>query len=391
MEIAVADPVATGSGMSKHMEYKVATKLTAPQAAFKFTEFDVMRRYSDFEWFYNLLLGEFPGAIVPTLPEKAAVGNFGASFVEERRRGLENFIARVSLHPELSTSEHFVTFLESGYLAPAKKEATEKSRRGSGGGGGGWFASKAKVALNKPKEMEVTGYDTQLESAATYVGQLEVGLKALCGANTTLLKKREALVDSLGEVSAALGGLGESEGDVALAAVLAAASVTAAESGALSTGLSDSIAAKFARPTEDYHRLCGAVKQSLAKRAEKRLAVGYALCDLDNKIAFQEKLDATGATTAKGEAKIKAAGEATETSREELKKAQDDFEATTQRTTADYARFVTDKAAGTRGMVRALVEAQVEAHAAMAAKWEELLASVPAAPEAEDLQAEKEE
>jgi len=44
-------------------------------------------------------------------------------------------------------------------------------------------------------------------------------------------------------------------------------------------------------------------------------------------------------------------------------------------------------------MVRALVEAQMEAHAAMAAKWEELLASVPAAApdEAEDLQAEKEE
>merc|ERR1719345_344020 len=99
--------------------------------------------------------------------------------VENRRKGLQNFLTRVSLHPVLSESEHFVTFLESGYLAPAKKEATERSRAASGTGSS-WAFSRAKQAVTKPKEMEVTGFDTQIEEAGAYIKALEPELKVLC-------------------------------------------------------------------------------------------------------------------------------------------------------------------------------------------------------------------
>ena len=93
-----------------------------------------MRRYSDFTWLSGELSREFPGVIVPPLPEKLTVGRFGDEFVESRRRSLEKFLQRVAAHSELSNSQHFIVFLqaaESG-LAEAKNESKSVVKAKSG-------------------------------------------------------------------------------------------------------------------------------------------------------------------------------------------------------------------------------------------------------------------
>jgi sorting nexin-1/2 len=93
-----------------------------------------VRRYSDFAWLCQELSKEFPGIIVPPLPDKLTVGRFGEDFVESRKRGLEKFLQRVAAHAELSNSQYFIVFLQSAEsgLNEAKNESKSKATKSSG-------------------------------------------------------------------------------------------------------------------------------------------------------------------------------------------------------------------------------------------------------------------
>ena len=53
-----------------------------------------------------------PGIINPPLPDKETLKRFEAEVIEKRRSQLERYLARVAAHPELSSSNNFVTFLQ---------------------------------------------------------------------------------------------------------------------------------------------------------------------------------------------------------------------------------------------------------------------------------------
>ena len=96
----------------------------------------VIRRYSDFVWLVEQLMKEFPGAIVPPIPEKQAVSRFSPEFVEGRRRMLEQFLVRVSAHPELIDAKCLATFLSADDVAfgvaKAKKGSDGETQKGGG-------------------------------------------------------------------------------------------------------------------------------------------------------------------------------------------------------------------------------------------------------------------
>lgn len=112
--------------------YKIHSNTS--RSGFEAGAHSVVRRYSDFTWLSQELSKEFPGVIVPPLPEKLTVGRFGEEFVDSRRRGLERFLHRIASHAELSNSQYFIVFLqaaESG-LAEAKNESKSSSKSKSG-------------------------------------------------------------------------------------------------------------------------------------------------------------------------------------------------------------------------------------------------------------------
>lgn len=87
------------------------------------------RRYSDFSWLSGEFSREFPGIIVPPLPEKQPVGRFNHEFVESRRRALERFLKRVAAHSELSESELFSKFLQADDSAFHRFKESRASKR----------------------------------------------------------------------------------------------------------------------------------------------------------------------------------------------------------------------------------------------------------------------
>ncbi|KAK9450914.1 Phox homologous domain-containing protein [Limtongia smithiae] len=73
------------------------------------------KRYSDFVTLQHALMDKFPTlkAAIPSLPPKSIILNFKPAFLEERRRGLEYFLACVILNPEFANSDVVKRFISS--------------------------------------------------------------------------------------------------------------------------------------------------------------------------------------------------------------------------------------------------------------------------------------
>ncbi len=107
--------------------YKITS--TANRTGFTTGNITVVRRYSDFSWLCTELSREFPGIIVPPLPDKQTVGRFGSDFVESRRRGLEKFLQRIAAHNEIGFSQYFVIFLQADESAMLKAKGDAKASK----------------------------------------------------------------------------------------------------------------------------------------------------------------------------------------------------------------------------------------------------------------------
>jgi len=60
--------------------------------AFKLEKSSVRRRYSDFEWFRDVLERESSRVNIPPLPGKVFTNRFSDEVIETRREGLERFL-----------------------------------------------------------------------------------------------------------------------------------------------------------------------------------------------------------------------------------------------------------------------------------------------------------
>lgn len=58
-----------------------------------------------------------PGAVVPPVPEKVAIGRFAPELVEARRHGLETCIQKITNHALLYDDPDLKLFLESDNFA----------------------------------------------------------------------------------------------------------------------------------------------------------------------------------------------------------------------------------------------------------------------------------
>jgi len=118
LEIEVINAITHGVGKTRYTDYEVRLRTNLP--VFKHKESSVRRRYSDFEWLRNELERDSK-IIVPPLPGKALKrqlpfrnddGIFEEAFIEERRKGLEQFLNKVSGHPLAQNEKSLHMFLQ---------------------------------------------------------------------------------------------------------------------------------------------------------------------------------------------------------------------------------------------------------------------------------------
>jgi len=118
LEIDVVNPITHGIARTRYTDYEVRMRSNLP--IFKMKESSVRRRYSDFEWLRSELERDSK-IVVPPLPGKAWKrqmpfrgddGLFEEDFIEDRRKGLEQFVNKVAGHPLAQNERCLHMFLQ---------------------------------------------------------------------------------------------------------------------------------------------------------------------------------------------------------------------------------------------------------------------------------------
>lgn len=114
LEIEVRNPRTHGIGRHMYTDYEILCRTNIP--AFKLRQSAVRRRYSDFEYFRDILERESARVTIPPLPGKVFTNRFSDDVIEGRRAGLEKFLKIVVGHPLLQTgSKVLAAFVQGEY------------------------------------------------------------------------------------------------------------------------------------------------------------------------------------------------------------------------------------------------------------------------------------
>lgn len=103
-EIEVGEAVIKSTATGKFHAYKVKGRDHVG-------EFEVLRRFREFDTLRKTLYSRFLGLYVPPIPEKKAMGKTEGLFVEERQYFLDRFLKELCQLPYLYESEEFQCFL----------------------------------------------------------------------------------------------------------------------------------------------------------------------------------------------------------------------------------------------------------------------------------------
>ncbi|PGH04834.1 sorting nexin-3 [Blastomyces parvus] len=112
LEIEVRNPQTHGTSRNMYTSYEIVCRTNIP--AFKLKHSVVRRRYSDFEYFRDILERESARVTIPPLPGKVFTNRFSDDVIEHRREGLQRFLQIVVGHPLLQTgSKVLASFVQA--------------------------------------------------------------------------------------------------------------------------------------------------------------------------------------------------------------------------------------------------------------------------------------
>lgn len=116
LEIEVRNPQTHGIGRKMYTDYEIVCRTNIP--AFKLKHSVVRRRYSDFEYFRDMLERESARVTIPQLPGKVFTNRFSDDVIEHRREGLQRFLQIVVGHPLLQTGSKVLAGFVQGEWVP---------------------------------------------------------------------------------------------------------------------------------------------------------------------------------------------------------------------------------------------------------------------------------
>lgn len=371
--IVVSDPAKCNDKFGQvYISYKITS--TANRPGFTSGTITVVRRYSDFSWLSGELSREFPGVIVPPLPEKQTVGRFGSEFVESRRRGLEKFLQRIASHNEIGNSEFFVTFLQADEAAMLKAKGDAKAAKPAlASKAMAWFDVTVNNIANGKAEIEKSAADTKIEEISQYILALEKQMVSVTKHSEGLVKRSRELSSAMFEFGQSITWLGQSEGDVIGTALTQMGSSVDSLSVAASSH-AEQEAIKLLEPLEEYARMLTSIKYAMQQRTDKKSAYVNAMGDLEAKQnAYKKLLGVPGkeSQAAQKEAAVQAAQEATDAAKLE-------FEKVSERLLAEFETFKTQKASDMKEILLNFVTLQIEFNKKSEEAWRDLLPKMQA-------------
>jgi len=378
-DISVTDPEKKGDGMYQYISYKVNT--TAELQPGKFTQSAVVRRFSDFVWLHEQLLANCKGVLIPPLPEKAIIGRFSGDFINERRRGLEVFLHRVTTHRVLKDDDTVQLFLlgDDMSMAAAREEKKEAvavvtSNRG--------FMSMFKESVQAisntfgaGKERTKSDDDVACDAIVDYSNSLEVSLTSVHTNVEYLIKRTRALAKCWFEFGLACTLLGQHEtkqDEEALGNVFSKLGNCADRLSVLIRKRVDRENVHFREPIKDYIRMVGAVKAMMRTRAAVLLTYQTALSSLEAK---QTKLAQLKGVAGKEDQTIKLEQALVE-AQDEVDEAKMELDKVTKIALEETAKFREMKQEDLKKIVVEFVRLQIDHSKKVQSAWESILPEI---------------
>ncbi|KAG5518187.1 hypothetical protein PMAC_003373 [Pneumocystis sp. 'macacae'] len=212
--VSVGDPHIIGDIASAHTVYKVTScvisNISNP------IEYVVHRRYRDFLWLYNSLHSNNPGVIVPSPPEKQAVGRFQENFIEFRRNAFERMLRKIVAHPILQNDSYVKIFLESDTftidIKVKEKVPVHESK--------GFISSIGEVFTKNTFSGKFVEQDNWFNKQKQIFDLLDLQFKGMSKAIDVVVKQKKDLAQTTGDLSLALSNLSNVELDKALSLTL---------------------------------------------------------------------------------------------------------------------------------------------------------------------------
>lgn len=112
--LQIRNPQTHGTSRSMYTDYEIVCRTNIP--AFKLKHSTVRRRYSDFEYFRDILERESSRVTIPPLPGKVFTNRFSDDVIEHRREGLQRFLQIVVSHPLLQTGSKVLASFVQGKM-----------------------------------------------------------------------------------------------------------------------------------------------------------------------------------------------------------------------------------------------------------------------------------
>lgn len=403
--LSVTDPQQIGEGRSATTFYRIDVRQghysSDPIAS-------VRRRYSDFQWLFQRLHAEKPGAIVPIIPHTQAVQitkRLGEDLIEERRVHLERFLGKVQVHPELEGAPSLAAF-----FSPDAEvfEAAKKANPGNGGGESDLdelssptqkakekvkhFFVKAgvKVKVARGGELEETRDGKQMEEVEQYLSTLETHVKALSKATLYLVNVSKDTSTTMHELGQSLFGLHQTYDPESAAnnnaddeprkksnlPSMKTISNVFASLSAINKVKSDENQSKVGSPMNELEWNIKAAHLSIKRRKNCQLTYNTYLQQIKNREATLEKVTMAAALNqgpGAGDAKIAEAQKLLDTAKQSANKALVELDAVTQRVFREMDRFKRGVDEKLRMLYVSHARCQVDYSQQLDAEWGKLL------------------
>ncbi|OMJ92929.1 hypothetical protein SteCoe_4273 [Stentor coeruleus] len=167
--IKLTNPVIKDDRFSKHVSYTISGEDNKGP-------FEAQRRYKEFNALQNLLSQQWPGCILPQIPEKKAIGNLQENFIEKRRKLLQAFLLKACNLSFIYHSQEFQSFIRgpADFLKISKDFKIDSN-----------LQILEKYQQNFPysqSKQESDDVDNQLEDSMKYFKASIEGLESFAGA-----------------------------------------------------------------------------------------------------------------------------------------------------------------------------------------------------------------
>ena len=317
-----------------------------------------------------MLAMEFPGLIIPALPEKQLLGTFEQQFIESRKRGLQKFLIRVAGNKILVAAQKFIQFLTSTErefgnlrIAHEQDKNDNMSTQFTSFWDKAYFTVFDTFTGVKPADIASVAPDTkasEIETIAQYAERLDDYVKSIMNTATQKISMDKEVAHGSTSFGNSFLQLSGKEHGLA-AASFGQVGQRACKSGDIGEQLASSEDEMFLEPIKEYHLYILSLKETLKRREDMRKAYEDAVSNLNY-------------TASRPDDQFKPESpkhDTVEACRAEIEKTHSAFESMTEVFLEDFKNFKNETSGDVVRAIFHFVRLQADFHKRCGTSWDE--------------------